>query len=595
MPLYFYLSYARADSGPLVRKFSEHLSIAIRSRAGLPDNEEVGFFEDHSFSLESAWSLKAVEALRTSHTIVSLLSPAAFHTDRCGKEWQFFELRRNQWLAGAAASIHISPFVPVPWIPWTDSTPKIIEPRIKHYLDPTVSYGTRGLMRMFELGNKELDNYAKFVVALADDIVKTAEMAERLPRPLASLPPVSKVNSAFREHAEHGPFSQTTDMKVTDVELKNEQLPDETKSDDERGANEGFVGQQSHRMRTVEGNQIQQKFFVIDSRFFTTLVEKLHETADRMRPNWVSFSEPSRVEITVATQSKRTPYVAPVNADLEPYKFWVVEDNEQVLGVIRDTLEGEAFRARFFFTAEKAIEEIKKNPLNLPDLFLIGLGLKTGRMQGIMLIQEIAKLSTSTSIIATSGNPDNLFLAMKMGAVAVLSQPFSMLDEIGNMKHWAKVGRRQRLNLPDPLRGDRPVVLSYSRLDARVAMGLRSQIEYQQIGVWYDGHLERGKPWRPRIKSEIEKTPAFVALMTDNYLRSPECLVEWAGFVGRLEGNSSKWPLLLPVKIGKLTRKPHNIFDAMKEVQSVDLSQGDFWTELQRMVKTIKQAIRVPS
>src|ERR1051325_8801901 len=103
MAPYFFLSYAVADSHPLVLRFFQDLSQTISSK--LHDySSVVGFFDDTA-SQNDQWSPATAEALRTSHVIVPLLSPAYFRDKRVGKQLRVFEMRRQQYLERSGNSV----------------------------------------------------------------------------------------------------------------------------------------------------------------------------------------------------------------------------------------------------------------------------------------------------------------------------------------------------------------------------------------------------------------------------------------------------------------------------------------------------------
>ena len=550
--LLFYLSHALSESSPLVEAFFKDLSVSIHSRREF-SQKSVGFLEQSLVEGESEWSGAAKEALRTSKTIVSLLSPNYFRSERGGKEWQIFELRSQQLpptdsqAPRSTLTSLASVFVPIRWIASEGSLPEIIKRRIADHRGPGDLFKTRGIARLIEAGGDDEFKYRQFINRLAVAIIETARRFD-LPN-LGSLPAMSEVEDAFQGFA-----AETTKTFV------------------------------------LESQASEQKFFVIDSAFIKTLATKIDETpASEM---WVN-SEPATVNDPVAAPTPPAPDVRTGSRPTRPYKIWVVDYNSKARERICNTLRHYDSDPTAFDSAEGVRNEIADNPL--PDLFLIDLELGPGRVQGLELIETIANLPTSTSMIAVSSNPDDLFAAMKVGAVAVLPKRFSMSSEIANLRRWAEVGRNRRKSLRGDPRVDRPVFLSYSNEDKKMAMGLLAQIEYRQIDVWYaERDQQPGHDWREYVDGKIWDALVFVALMTDNYKKSDYCIEEWHTFRAR-EKHGPNPSLLLPVFTGPVTSRHRPIDHVLGSLQCVDFSREEFLKKLNAMVRQIETKIRSAS
>ena len=110
----FFLSYAREDNtdkrkdqeGKLklfVQLFYEDLCREIRSKAGLLNDEEVGFFDDAEIEPGEKWPEKLASALQQSRVFIGLYSPTYFKKEYCGKEWAVFSSRVGAYAKNPAA------------------------------------------------------------------------------------------------------------------------------------------------------------------------------------------------------------------------------------------------------------------------------------------------------------------------------------------------------------------------------------------------------------------------------------------------------------------------------------------------------------
>lgn len=197
MANYFYLSYASVDNSDYLQRFFEDLTYAIQFRLGLSRDKQVGFFDRREKEFSSHWHGPVTEALRTSRTMVSLLSPAYFRSEYTGKEWQLFDTRRHLCTArkGSTEAERVSTpsvIAPVIWLPWQDHTPKVVSETLHRLGDSTSVYKKNGLLMMRESFQRE---YVEVVVALAEQIIDMAETTQL--RPLDVLPPLNEVDSAF--------------------------------------------------------------------------------------------------------------------------------------------------------------------------------------------------------------------------------------------------------------------------------------------------------------------------------------------------------------------------------------------------------------
>jgi DNA-binding NtrC family response regulator len=107
------------------------------------------------------------------------------------------------------------------------------------------------------------------------------------------------------------------------------------------------------------------------------------------------------------------------------------------------------------------------------------------------LLSELAERDVPAAILAVSGNEPsrNLLLAIEAGALETATKPFDLTDLIEKMSFCADVGRKKKIYketastvLIDQERRHRPVFLSYSQNDRRIAYGIKAN-----IGPWHSG------------------------------------------------------------------------------------------------------------
>ena len=93
MPYEFFFSYTRANNDAYLKQFFDDLCVDIRLKRGLPQDAEVGFFDQRDLELGEDWDAAIVNALQTSNVVIAAGSPGYFKREYCGKEWELFRQR----------------------------------------------------------------------------------------------------------------------------------------------------------------------------------------------------------------------------------------------------------------------------------------------------------------------------------------------------------------------------------------------------------------------------------------------------------------------------------------------------------------------
>jgi len=123
----FFFSYTRGNSGQYLQQFFAHLSDELREQMGLPKGTEVGFFDQQEIELGEEWQETILGALQASKVMVSVYSPGYFKSPYCGKEWQFFQMRREAFrrskAAAGASSATVAAMRARRTPPWPTSSP----------------------------------------------------------------------------------------------------------------------------------------------------------------------------------------------------------------------------------------------------------------------------------------------------------------------------------------------------------------------------------------------------------------------------------------------------------------------------------------
>ncbi len=207
-PLYFFLSYARADGedGPFLARFFRDLRHEVRARCGHPRADEVGFLDTSSIRPGDAWSRELASALARCRTFVAICSPTFFTSEYCGREWQVFEDRLRHLEETGAGRAPV--LLPVMWIPLRPP-PSILARLQYNHEDLGQEYAKFGLRYLLQL-NRNHDEYQEFLVALSDRIVRLA--AETALPPMAEIPGFDTVPSAFDQWGDRRPVPPRSEV-----------------------------------------------------------------------------------------------------------------------------------------------------------------------------------------------------------------------------------------------------------------------------------------------------------------------------------------------------------------------------------------------
>jgi CheY-like chemotaxis protein len=544
---HFFFSYARADSSPLVKRFFDDLCDTIRIRSGLLRSEVVGFYEETENKPGIEWSAGSAEALRNSHTMVSLLSPAYFHGEHAGKEWQIFEMRRrqafnNSEIEGKKSESLAEIIAPVIWIPWQGPIPRVVNEMLSH---PGCIYQKRAVTMMLRSADRSLAEYAELVKLLANKIVEVARRTS-LP-PAESLPTMKEVHNPF--HIWDEPLVVPNDLNQSDRYGRSH-------------PNGEFV----HTLAA----QIVDSAGSVNARRASAVTDDVsYRNFAQDNPGSGSTTEPKQVK---------------------KYSVFVIDNEEQVLRLIEECcLISGLFDVRTYRDAEMAFRDLRLRSFygdETPDLFLIDLGEDMQGLEVIKALQEQSKITPS--IIALSGlASDNIDETAEAGAVAIIAKPFNTAELIDQMVRCAEIGSKSLVDAPDGAadlppddsRRWRPVFLSFCTEDIQRANFLKRNLEARGIGVWFSPDAEEpGEDWRERIRKGISNACVFVALFTDKYEKSGVCLAELTDLVRRLPKSALESPILIPVlynfQPAELQDKLIN--HCLKKYHYITISSGKF-------------------
>jgi TIR domain len=148
----------------------------------------------------------------------------------------------------------------------------------------------------------------------------------------------------------------------------------------------------------------------------------------------------------------------------------------------------------------------------------------------------------------------------------------------------------------------RDVFLSYSRIDHREAALLYSTLRGADLTVWFDVKESiYGEPLREQLREQVELSRYFVALVTDSWLRSEYCRLEFKIRREFVVSNSiSMNSFIIPLTrtpnglLGVVRKAIRGIFDPVPGRLRAELKQFVYLneTDIQSSASTILNHIR---
>jgi FxsC-like protein len=197
MAYQFFFSYARDSTDNYLPRFFKDLCGEVRRRKNPPPPEdEIGFRDTSGIKAGAEWTAELKEALRTSLSLVYILSPDFIYREFCGKEFEIFRRRLALDPKPNAEERGKNPVVlPVVWVPIKGWMPEPLRARQWHDDSLLSEYKTYGLRQLMNL-SRFRDKYREFVTLFADKIIAATE-GPALPR-LRAMPAFKNVPDAFR-------------------------------------------------------------------------------------------------------------------------------------------------------------------------------------------------------------------------------------------------------------------------------------------------------------------------------------------------------------------------------------------------------------
>lgn len=200
---WFFLSYAKRDAkeNPWLKRFYKALTLEIGRIVGLPatiKEKEIGFLDDEGIEVGDEWPKTLAEALQTSRVFICLYSAGYFNSEFCGKEFQVFQSRINDYISTTPQATASPPLIiPVLW-ERPSRLPKPLPSAVMdiQYTDTDFGelYAQEGLLYIMKMGEKA--EYRRFIMNFAERIVREAR-SHQLPR-LQNILPLQTIVSAFR-------------------------------------------------------------------------------------------------------------------------------------------------------------------------------------------------------------------------------------------------------------------------------------------------------------------------------------------------------------------------------------------------------------
>ncbi|HKU73553.1 MAG TPA: FxsC protein [Pyrinomonadaceae bacterium] len=197
----FFFSYKRVSDTSYQKQFFNDLSNEIRALREVSDAKEaVGFFDQRGIEQGEEWEPSLAIALQESKVLVCAYSTKYFESEYCGKEWQVFKLRRDEYrrLKEEAGEPNVAlPAVikPVLWM----ELPADLDPKFKKtqfmWGDPNEIQNQKGLRYVLQFKNKYENEYKEYINRLAEEIISVGKH-HQLPK-LPNLPNLGQVSSAF--------------------------------------------------------------------------------------------------------------------------------------------------------------------------------------------------------------------------------------------------------------------------------------------------------------------------------------------------------------------------------------------------------------
>ncbi|WP_089935414.1 TIR-like protein FxsC, partial [Candidatus Entotheonella palauensis] len=170
MSYQFFLSYARDDDDLFLRNFYRDLTHEVRLLTP-GDVSEVAFRDTESMLLGERWSDKLLHALQTCKVFVALCSPTYFTRHWCGREWQFFHDRLEEYQQPLPAGSHRPALmIPIKWIACSDIPDCVNEYQLSNQELGSI-YEQEGLRYLQKLHR---DDYVRCVYVIAKTIVHAA-------------------------------------------------------------------------------------------------------------------------------------------------------------------------------------------------------------------------------------------------------------------------------------------------------------------------------------------------------------------------------------------------------------------------------------
>src|SRR5262249_26218468 len=111
-----FLSYARRSGATFAKKFADDLEKVLREQSTFDDNDEPVFFDQTEIEPGTKWGERIGTGLKNSKVMVSLISPHYFQSDYCGREFQVFMKRRDNYKSKKNLAETPGLILPVRWL-----------------------------------------------------------------------------------------------------------------------------------------------------------------------------------------------------------------------------------------------------------------------------------------------------------------------------------------------------------------------------------------------------------------------------------------------------------------------------------------------